>query len=136
LRIPVTTELILSTSTITGPRQRWLHGLVAEFCAPALHHALACLLWIEVPRGRVLRAQPARASLSLGIIPAAEFYAPAFHEALARLLGVRIPLRRAILSAKVHGADEQPSRRSHRIRHHRSHYSFHFTRTIADLSLR
>jgi hypothetical protein len=79
LRIRGTTELILFTSTIAGPRWRWLDGLVAEFCAPALHHALACLLWIEVPRGRVLWVRPARSSLTLGNIPAAEFHAPSFH---------------------------------------------------------
>ena len=136
LRARDTTELILSTFAIAAPRWRWLDGLVAEFCAPALHHALACLLWIEVPRDRVLQVKPTRTGLSLGNIPAAEFQAPTFHHALERLLGARVLLRRVVLSAKVHGADEQPSRRSHRTRHHRSHYRFHITRNVADLTLR
>ena len=62
--------------TIAGPRWSWLDGSVAKFCAPALDHALACLL------------------------------------------GIRVALRRVVLSVKVHGADEQRRRRSHRTRHH------------------
>jgi hypothetical protein len=66
LRAGSTTELLLPTSTtIAAPRWRRLGGLVAEFCAPALHHALACLLWSEVAPGRALPVRPDRASLSL-----------------------------------------------------------------------
>ena len=104
--------------TIAGPRWSWLDGSVAKFCAPALDHALACLLGSEVPRARALPVKPARASLSLGIIPVAEFCAPALHHTLERLLGIRVALRRVVLSVKVHGADEQRRRRSHRTRHH------------------
>jgi len=113
LRARPATEPILSTRAIAATRRGWLDGLVAEFSAPALHQALAGLLRIEVPRGRTLRATPARASFSPGHIPAAKFGPPALHQALNRLPGVRVPLGRVVLSAKVQGAEEQ-RRRSHR----------------------
>ena len=102
-----------------GRGQHGLAGLAIQLLAPAFHHAGDGGVGRRVAWGLWPRPNPIRRRVAFG-----DGLLPSFHQPPDRLVRVGRCLGGAVLSTKVQGDEEQPSR-AQRFRHQRSYVRFH-----------